>query len=66
MFVSQVSDKTDNDGPSGRAEEKMIHVMKSETPGSKYSVHRPSQLFDCQREFPQTDDRLAGATWGMD
>jgi hypothetical protein len=31
------------DSPSGNAEEKMIQVMKSDTPGSKYSVHLPSK-----------------------
>lgn len=29
--------------PSGRAEEKMMQVMKSDTPGSKYNVHLPSK-----------------------
>jgi len=30
--------------PRGMAEERMIQVMTREIPGSKYNVHRPSQL----------------------
>jgi hypothetical protein len=30
--------------PRGKAEERMMQVMTREIPGSKYKVHRPSQL----------------------
>jgi len=30
--------------PRGKAEERMMQVMTREIPGSKYRVHRPSQL----------------------